>query len=143
VLKKSLAPFAVVVLLGTGSWVQARAFNQESSASTAQSSTANIHVEGCLFTEAGLASGTPVIIPAGSTQSYVLTNTKLIAGSISEEEAAKTIYVLSQGNQDELRSFHTKRVGVVGRAGSGSDRPRLDIVSIREISGGCPTLPGR
>jgi len=43
-----------------------------------------------------------------------------------------------------LRSLYGKPVGVVGRvsqAGQATPRQNLDVVSIREISGGCPTVP--
>ena len=139
-LNRSLTPLAIVILLGTGPWPPARAFNQESASPASQP---NVHLEGCLFTEAGLTATAPVIIPAGSTQTYILTNAKVIAGSVSEDEVAKTTYALSYADQEELRSFHGKRVGVVGRAAASPERPKLDVVSIREISGGCPTLPGR
>lgn len=142
-LMRSLAPIAVAVLLGGAPWLQAQAPAQESSSSSGTPSNTTVHLEGCLFTEAGLSAAAPVIIPAGSTQTYILTNGKVIAGSVSEDEVARTTYQLSYGNQAELRSFHGRRVGVVGRVASSPKGKRLEVVSIREISGGCPAIPGR
>ena len=142
-LMRSLAPIAVAVLLGGAPWLQAQAPAQESSSASGSPSNTSVHLEGCLFTEAGLSATAPIIIPAGSTQTYILTNGKVIAGSVSDEEAAKTNYQLSYGNQEEMRSFHGRRVGVVGRVAETPKGKSLEVVSIREISGGCPATPGR
>jgi hypothetical protein len=140
---RSLAPIAVAVLLGGAPWLQAQAPAQELSSASGSPSNTSVHLEGCLFTEAGLSATTPIIIPAGSTQTYILTNGKVIAGSVSDEEAATTHYQLSYGNQAELRSFHGRRVGVVGRVAATPKGKSLEVVSIREISGGCPAMPRR
>ena len=142
-LMRSLAPIAVAVLLGGAPWLQAQAPAQESSSSSAATPNTSVHLEGCLFTEAGLSATAPVIIPAGSTQTYILTNGKVIAGSVSDDEVAETNYHLSSANQEELRSFHGRRVGVVGRVAGTPKGKSLEVVSIREISGGCPAMPGR
>jgi hypothetical protein len=108
----------------------------------AQPSSGNmVHFEGCVFTETALTSTTPVVVPAGNTQSYVLTNIKVIAGSVSADEGAKNTYAMTKADQDQLRSLYGKRVGVVGKVSPSPKRPNLEVVSIREISGGCPTLP--
>lgn len=101
----------------------------------------SVHVEGCLFTEQELTAPAPLVVTSETAYAWILTNVKPIAGPLTEDDAAKTIYAIGKLDQAQLRSFHSKRVGVVGRVGPGSPRPTLDVVSIREISGGCPTLP--
>lgn len=139
-LKRSLVTGTVVALFGAAIAGQAHTRASQGGHSAA-SSNAMVHVEGCVFPEAALTATKPVIVPAGTTQTYVLTNVKLIAGSIKEDEATKTTYTLAKGDQDQLRSLNGKRVGVVGHVAQAANRPGLSIVSIREISGGCPTLP--
>jgi len=135
--------WAVAVLLGTPVSIPLQASGQDAGRAEPQASNPNVHFEGCVFPEAALNSATP-IVPSTSTAPYVLTNVKVISGVIKDEEAAKTTYTLTTATADELRSLYGKRVGVVGRvnqAGQTPTRPNLDVVSIREISGGCPTVP--
>jgi hypothetical protein len=140
VLKRSLIPWIVAVLIAAAPAFQTRASLQEPSAASAQRNTM-LHLEGCLFTETALTSTTPIVVPAGSTQSYVLTQTKKISGAVSDEEVAKTTYGLDKADQEQLRLLYGKRVGVTGHVRPDPKRPKIDVVSIREISGGCPVLP--
>jgi hypothetical protein len=137
--KRFLFPVAVAVLLAFTPALRAAARQQAGSSQPA--SPNNVHFEGCVFTETALTSTTAVVIPVGSTQSYILTNIKVIAGTVSADEAAKNIYAMTKVDQEELRSLYGKRVGVVGKVSPSPKRPNLEVVSIREISGGCPTLP--
>jgi hypothetical protein len=141
VLKRSLVPLSVAVLLGAAPWFQARAFLQEAKAQPPAQDNSMIHLEGCVFTETALTATMPIVIPANGSQSYILTHTKLIAGSMSAEEVAKTTYALDKVDQEQLRSVYGKRVGVTGRVRTAPTRPKIEIVSVREISGGCPVLP--
>jgi hypothetical protein len=100
-----------------------------------------VHFAGCLFTELELTATMPVVVAEGAAPTWVLTNVKEIAGSVPESEATKTIYTLTKADEAQLRTLHGKSVGVTGRIGTGPRRPHLDVVSIREISGGCPVLP--
>lgn len=140
-LKRFVILFAAAVLLAAAPGLHAGAAGQQPAAAASQSSSNKVHFEGCVFTEAALTSTTPIIIPVGSTQSYVLTNIKAIAGSVSADEAAKNTYALTKADQEQMRSLYGKRVGVVGIVTPAAKRPNLEIVSIREISGGCPTMP--
>ena len=138
--KRSFICGTVVALYGAVLAGQVRVAAQEPAAKS-QSSNTSVHVEGCVFTQEELTAKMPAVVPVGSTQTYILTDLTVIAGALSADDAAKTIYTLTKGDQEELRSFHGKRVGVVGRTGPGTPRPTLEVVSIRDISGGCPTLP--
>jgi hypothetical protein len=141
VLKRSVTPFALAALLGAVLAGSAPLIAQQpGAAKSEQSGSTMVHVEGCLFTESAINAPAPVVVSAGSTQTWILTDVRVISGSISQDEAAKTIYTLTKGDPDLLRSWNGKRVGVTGRVGSGSPRPNLEVVSIRDISGGCPTL---
>lgn len=128
-LKRSIFSYATAALLTTAASIQA------------QSTTTMVHFEGCVFPEAALTSATPVVVPSGSTQPYLLTNVKVVSGSVTDEQASKTIYTLVKADREELRVLYGKRVGVTGRLEGGGARPNLEVVGIREISGGCPTLP--
>ena len=138
--KRSFICGVVVALCGAVLAAQVRLAAQEPAA-TSQSSNTSVHVEGCVFTQQELTATSPAVIPVGSTQTYILTDLRVIAGALSADDAAKTNYTLTKGDQEQLRSFHGKRVGVVGRTGPGTPRPTLEVVSIRDISGGCPALP--
>ncbi|MFN7917896.1 MAG: hypothetical protein U0Q55_21290 [Vicinamibacterales bacterium] len=100
-----------------------------------------VHFEGCLFTETALTSPTPVVVPMGSAQTWVLTHVKPISGDVKEDDASKTTYGVAQAEQEQLRLLNGKRVGVTGRITQGDARPMLNVVSLREITGGCPVLP--
>ena len=100
-----------------------------------------VHFEGCLFTEPALTATVPIVVPAGVPQKWVLTNVKVVAGDVKDEEAGRTTYGLATVKDDQARSFYSKRVGVTGRVAAGTPRPTLSVVDLREISGGCPTLP--
>lgn len=140
-LNRSFIPCAVAVLLGAGLLSESRAWGQEPRPNESPAAGAMVHFAGCLFTEPELTATMPVVVAEGSTHDWVLTHVKEIAGSVPEAEAAKTIYTLTKADQAQLRALHGKSVGVTGRIGAGPKRPHLEVVSIREISGGCPVLP--
>ena len=134
-LKRPLIAYAGVVILAAGHGVQLRALGQQPAPGTM------VHFEGCLFTESALMASTPILVAPAGTQTYVLTDAKHLAGKVSEEEVAKTIYTLDKVDQAEMRANYGKRVGVVGNLAGGAPRPKLEVASIREISGGCPAIP--
>lgn len=142
-LKSALIPFAVAALLfAAGLPIQGRTvFAEELVRVEVQEPRPVVHLEGCVFTESSLTGTVPDTISAGSVLAYVLTQVKVISGAVPADVAAKTTYSLKDVDQDRMRSLYRKRVGVTGRTGTGSDRPDLDVVSIREISGGCSPRP--
>lgn len=142
-LKRSLISGAAALLLAAAS----STFTQAQESGLPRSSRADtqpstmVHVEGCVFTESALTATMPVVVAMGSEQTWVLTHVKPISGDLKDDEASKTIYGVAQAEQEQLRLLNGKRVGVTGRITSGTARPMLNVVSIREISGGCPVLP--
>lgn len=137
---RTLVASAVAVVLGSGLAVQARASAQQPAPSTPPAGTM-VHFEGCLFTETALTANPPILTAPIGNQTYVLTAAKLIAGAIPEDEVAKTVYALDKVEQGDLRALYGKRVGVTGRVTQTPTRPRIDVVDLREISGGCPAIP--
>lgn len=146
-LKRSFIPYAVVAMLGAGAWLPAGLSGQESGAPRQSQATAPVssnpmvHLEGCVFVPEALDSPTPVSIVTGRSYTYLLTHGKVISGPLTDEVVGRTTYLLDKVAQDELRGYYGKRVGVTGRVGSEPVRPKLEVVSIREVSGGCPVLP--
>lgn len=139
-LKRSLIPCAVVALLTAVPWLQASSFAQQPKAMA--DTAPKVHFEGCVFTEAALTATKPIVVTAGTHQAFVLTNVKVIAGSVPDAEASRHVYALDGTEQEALLRMNGKRVGVVGRVVNATPRPKLEIISVRDISGGCPTLPG-
>ena len=145
-LEKSVIPFTVAAFLTLGvvALAQQVSTSQESNSPTAHpANTTVVHFEGCVFPKRALTADTPVLVPSTGVEDYLLTNIKVISGSVDAEEVAKATYKLEQVTQDRLRELNSKRVGVTGRIGLVSVQPELQVVSIREISGTCPRLPGR
>ena len=146
-LKTSLISFTAATVLAASSHLHAgalpRSTNPPAPQASGQAATqpTMVHFEGCLFTEPALTATTPIVVPAGTTQKWVLTNVKVIAGAINDDEAAKTTYGLNKVDGEQARSFYGKRVGVTGRVSPATPRPTLEVVDLREISGGCPMLP--
>lgn len=142
-LKRSLIAGAAALLLAAAS----STFTLASEAGLPRSSPADtqpatkVHVEGCVFTESALTATKPVVVTMGSQHAWVLTQVKPIAGDLKEDVASKTTYGVTLADQDQLLLLNGKRVGVVGHITSGAVRPMLNVISIREISGGCPVLP--
>ena len=77
----------------------------------------------------------------GVPQTWVLTSVKVIAGQLKDTDVAKQVYLLNKVDQTQAQAFYGKRVGVVGHVGAGATHPTLEVISMREISGGCPVLP--
>jgi hypothetical protein len=140
VLKKTLIVSAAVLCLGASlaSQTPSNAAQESRATTTASTSGPNLHLEGCVFPERALTSATPVPVPAGSVDRYVLTNTKIIAGSDATEGS---MFKLDEVAQDRLRDLSGKRVGVTGRSEGASDGAALRVTSIREIVGTCPPTP--
>ena len=139
-LKRSLVTLTTLAVLLVPSQLRPSALAQQPNASPPQASNTMVHFEGCLYTEQAVASK-QAVMPTG-TQTYVLINAKLIAGAVSEEEVAKTSYTVDKAEPELLRSLFGKRVGVTGRISKTDSRTRIEVVDLREISGGCPTIPG-
>lgn len=144
--KLSFSPLVAAALAAATQTVHAQPQVTANSTISAVQTRANqaaavVHFEGCLFTEPALTAKTPIVVPAGVPQKWVLTSVKVIAGDIKDEEATQTTYALTKVNDERARPFYGKRVGVTGRVSAGSPRPNLDVVDLREISGGCPVLP--
>ncbi len=137
-LKSLLVPCLIGALLGAGLTARVAAGVQESGGS--QPATAVVHIEGCVFPESALTATAPVVSVA-TAQAFVLTDIKVIAGDIDDEDAAGIIYTVKTTDPAPLRSLNQKRAGVTGRVTAGTPRPSFDIVSIREISGSCPPVP--
>jgi hypothetical protein len=100
-----------------------------------------VHFEGCLYTEKAVSSKQPATVPPVGTDTYVIINAKLISGAVSEEEVAKTAYTLEKADQEQMRSLNGKRVGVTGHVSKTDSGARIEVVDLREISGGCSTVP--
>lgn len=136
---------AVALVLGAGVTIGIEARGQESDRSRrdAEPAGTKVHFEGCVFPDAALHSPKPVIIVPATTQPFYLMNVKVIAGEIPDDQASKITYTPTHADADALRALYGKRVGVTGRvdAAAHATRPNLAVVDIREISGGCPTLP--
>jgi hypothetical protein len=83
----------------------------------------------------------PVVVPAGVAEDYFLTNTRVIAASADAGDYGDRTFQVGQVAQERLRALTGKRVGVTGHVSGKPDLLQLQVVSIREISGGCPALP--
>jgi hypothetical protein len=143
-LKTSFAIAAAAAVLWAAPAVTAWSAASASSAAqrSGQSSPSPmVHFEGCLFTESALTAKMPIVVPVGTTEGWVLTHVKALAGEIKDDEASRTTYTLGKMPPELGRQFYGKRVGVTGRVSGGTPRPTLNIVDVREISGGCPVLP--
>lgn len=147
-LKTSLISFTAAAVLAASSHLNAGPLltsgpNPPAPQAAAQPATqpTMVHFEGCLFTESSLTATMPIVVPAGTTQKWVLTHVKVISGAIGDDEASRTTYALNKMEPELGRSFYGKRVGVTGRVSPATPRPTLEVVDLREISGGCPVLP--
>ncbi len=140
-LRQSLVATLLVTGLAVSPLVSSRLAAQATKPAASATASASVHFEGCLFTEPALTATMPVMVPAGVPQTWVLTGVKVIAGQLKDADVAKQVYVLNKVDQTQAQAFNGKRVGVVGRVGAGATHPTLEVISIREISGGCPVLP--
>lgn len=140
-LKRSLVACVITAGLGLMPFATLQADTQGQKPAASSSSPITVHFEGCLFTEPALTATMPIVVPSGVPQTWVLTGAKVIAGPMKDADVEKQIYVLTTVEQDQARAFYGKRVGIVGRVGKGATHPTLDVISIRDISGGCPVLP--
>lgn len=141
-LKRLLVTTAVAVFLGFGLAAEAQqSAIPESQATEPRETTAGskIHLEGCLYPERALSAAKPVIVPAGSVEPYVLTDTKHISGEPRSDEAR--VFALHEVAPDRLRALNGKRVGVTGRVAEQTGMPALHVISLREIVGACPAVP--
>jgi len=104
-----------------------------------QNAPAIVHFEGCVFPGRALTASGPVVA-ATSGETYVLTHTKIVAGTAEsqEEEAPLTLREVAE---ERLRALNGKRVGVTGRIDASAKPRAFQVVSIREIAGTCPTRP--
>ena len=139
--------FAAAVCVSPG-WVLAAGTPQSQASKpvpamppTTERSTTAVHLEGCVFPKQALSSPKPVVIPFGTTQDYVLTDTKVIAVASGVDVADGQTFKLDQVPQDRLRGLAGRRVGVTGRTGGSGELPPLEVTSIREITGTCPVVP--
>jgi hypothetical protein len=88
-----------------------------------------------------MSSSKPVVVPYGSVEDYVLTDIKPVAIANGVGDPTGRVFSLQQVDQDRLRQLNGKRVGVTGRIEDKPDLPKLDAVSIVEITGSCPATP--
>jgi hypothetical protein len=136
---------AVAAALAVGLLADARqsSTQEPQTAAEAQLSTAgpSLHLEGCVFPERALSATGSIVVPAGRAEDYVLTETKVLAGSDGATEGG--IFRLEQVPQDRLRALIGKRVGVTGRIEDESTPPVFRVTSIREIVGTCPRMGPR
>ena len=140
-LKRSVITCAVALSLGIGLRAGAQQNPTQDPQATAKPSSTTgtmVHFEGCVFPERALSSDKPVVVPSGSVEDYILTHTKIIAGSNPKTDG---IFTLDHVEQDRLRDLIGKRVGVTGRIDEESERPEFRVTSIREIVGTCPRTP--
>ena len=91
----------------------------------------NVHLEGCVYYEETMSTQRPG--SSDGTLSYILTDTKILAGSANESAILK----LEAVDERSTRTLVGKRVGVTGRVDDADGMPELRVVSIREIVGGC------
>ncbi|MFN7982538.1 MAG: hypothetical protein U0Q11_11825 [Vicinamibacterales bacterium] len=142
-LKQSLAASLIVTGLVASPMLSSRVAAQAAkpAAPATASTSTSVHFEGCLFTEPALTATMPLVVPAGVPQTWVLTSVKVIAGQLKDADVAKQVYLLNKVDQTQAQAFYGKRVGVVGHVGAGATHPTLEVISMREISGGCPVLP--
>ncbi len=140
-LKRSFVAFAFAAGLGLVPYATLHADTQGQKPPVTSPASTTVHFEGCLFTEPSLTATTPIVVPAGVPQTWVLTGVKVIAGAMSDADVAKRTFTLAKVDDPLVHTFYGKRVGVVGRVGAPTEHPTLEVISIREISGGCPVLP--
>lgn len=128
--KSFLVTFAVALALGVG----LRAEIEPSPAPETRAETAGtrVHLEGCLLPEQGLSGTRSRFAPADPNATYILTESKVIAGPDDAVDAEGELKV-QHDEPKQLRDLAGKRVGVTGDI---SDA-KLSVVSIREIVGGC------
>lgn len=139
--KRSLVACVITAGLGLVPFATLHADTQDQKPVASASAPTTVHFEGCLFTEPALTATMPIVVPAGVPQTWVLTGVKVIAGPMKDADVEKQTFVLTKVEQDQVHAFSGKRVGVVGRVESGPTHPTLEVISIRDISGGCPVLP--
>ena len=140
---RSFISCAAAVLLSVGLGAKAQQNPAEEPQKTTQVSTAGtiVHLEGCVFPKRAMSTMKPVIAPVGS-EDYVLTHTKVVAGTGgAATESDGSAFKLEQVSQERLRALIGKRVGVTGRIGDEPELPEFQVISIREISGSCPSTP--
>jgi hypothetical protein len=109
-------------------------------AGAAQGTT--VHLEGCVFPKRALTEKQPVTVPEGKVEDYVLSETTVVAVAEGTTVAPGTVLALQQADAALLRQLTGHWVGVTGRTESKPDMAVLQVVSIRETTGGfCPTVP--
>lgn len=135
---RALSICALAVFLS----LELSAQSQTPSAPSAATST-TVHFEGCVFPERAVSSNPPYIVPAGSAEDFLLTNTRAVSGSEPGTEDPGVMYKLEQVTLERLSALTGKRVGVTGRIEKEPELPAFQVVSIREISGWCPNRPGQ
>lgn len=137
-LKMVLITSAMALAFGGGltaaAWQSSPQTAPQAGATPAAAEGTMVHIEGCLFPEGGPA------VRAQVDDDYNLTVTKLIAGPEDATETGRTLR-LSEADGKQLRDLSGKKVGVTGRVRDGSGQGELAVTSIREIVGGCTSMP--
>lgn len=98
-----------------------------------------LHIEGCVFPKRALTSAQPVTVYAGSSEEYVVTDTKVISASPGVNGDRN--FIVQDVPQERLRQLIGQRVGVTGRVQEKSDVPQLQVISMIETVGSCPRIP--
>ncbi len=136
---------AAVVSLGVGLLADGPQNQSSGSAAPAtaasSSSKTNLYLEGCVFPKMALSGTMPSIVPVGTVEDYVLSDTKVLSAADGVDTSGVTLLQLAQVSQPRLRALIGKRVGVTGHVEAKPDLPVMDVTSIRPISGECPARP--
>jgi hypothetical protein len=133
-----LKQWLITCAVAAGVAIGLPAAGQESQTQSQQATM--VHVEGCVFPQRALTASKAVLMPAGSTDAYFLTNINVIAAP-GDGIDDKSVFKLDRVAQERLRALIGKRVGVTGRIERSAD-PLFRVTSIREIVGICPVTPG-
>ena len=131
-----------VIALSSAVVAAGQEHGKSTTAQPSSTSDRKVHVQGCVFPKRALTSPTPVIVPAGAVEDYVLTDLSVISASEGLTVPKDTVFQLDQVDQNQLRQYIGKSVGVVGRVDDKPGASQLHVISIRETMGtACPVVP--
>ena len=141
--------FAIAGTVAFSLSVAVAANAQRSVASAPQPSTSpqtsdaerKVHLEGCVFPKRALQTTAPIIVPQGSNEDYILSDPKVISASPGVTVPDGKIFKLDRVASETLRALIGQRVGVTARVDEKPGLSELQVIGIREISGGCPVAP--
>lgn len=147
-MKKLFTVTSVLMVLGSNGFALQAQRGESPKAATTTGSAATVgqgttvHLEGCVFPKRALAEKRPVTVSEGKTEDYILSETRIVAVAEGTVVAPNTVFALQLTDAERLRQLAAHWVGVTGRIDSKADMPVLQVVSIRETTGGfCPAVP--